>query len=236
MQVPAPFLSLFYLNEERAIPGFWEIQNQYSVIGCILHTDNTTMAWAFGFRNLQFPGEFIGLAGMPFDHARNAASMKALEVGATHLFFLDSDVIPPRDAVLRLLAHNQPIISGMYCRRSPPASVPVMLKNNQWITQFPQGKVIEVDLVGAGCLLIQRDVLANLPPQRPGKHWFDWRVDLPDLQGQGLRPLSEDFTFCEHARKHGYKILVDTSIKCRHVGFAQADYGVFEPLNATNQT
>lgn len=194
------------------------------------------MAWAFGLRNLIFPGEFVALAGMPYDHARNVGAMKAIELGASHIFYLDSDVIPPRDAVLRLLAHNQPIISGMYCRRSPPASVPVMLRGNQWITQFPQGKVIEVDLVGAGCLLIQTDVLAKLPPQRDGSHWFDWRVDCPHLAAQGLPPLSEDFTFCHHARQKGYKILVDTAIKCRHVGFAQADYGVFEPLDSRSHT
>lgn len=214
------------------MPGSWEAANFHRVLGVVLSTDNTTVAWAFGLRSLIFPGEFMALAGMPFDHARNVGAMKALESNATHVFYLDSDVIPPRDAVIRLLAHNQPIISGMYCRRSPPAAVPVMIKDNQWITQFPKGKLIEVDMVGAGCLLIQRDVLANLPPQRPGKHWFDWRVDLPDLQEKGLRPLSEDFTLCEHARKHGYKILVDTSIQCRHIGLAEAGHGTFQPLDA----
>ncbi len=218
----------YNLRREIPIPGFWE-QNFHKVIGAVLHTDNTTMAWAFGFRRLIFPGEFIPLAGAPFDHARNQACMAAIEHGATHIFFLDSDVVPPPDAVIRLLAHNVPIISGMYCRRSPPAAVPVMIKDNQWHTQFPMGQVIEVDLVGAGCLLIRRDVLTDLPPQRQGKQWFDWRVDMPHLQEQGLRPLSEDFTWCDHVRKHGIKILVDTSIRCKHLGLAEADYGTFQP-------
>lgn len=218
--------------------GCWEVASNHRVVGAILHTDMTTMAWSMGFRNLIFPGEFLPVAGMPFDMARNVACMKALEVGATHLFFLDSDVIVPRDGVMRLLARNVPVISGMYCRRSPPASVPVMMKPvGHWITQLPPAHqpVIEVDVVGAGCLLIHRDVLTNLPPQREGHHWFDWRVDLPQLAQQGFPPLSEDFTFCMAVKeKLGIPILVDTSIACKHVGLAQSTYGKFEPCDANN--
>lgn len=211
--------------------GSWEIRNQAAVLGAILHVDHTSIAWAFGLRNLALPGQIIGLAGMPYDMARNTACMRALEAGATHLFFLDSDVIPPKDAVYRLLAHNAPIVSGMYCRRSPPHGVPVMIRNGAWVTEFPQGATIEVDLVGAGCLLIRRDVLENMPPQRQGAHWFDWRVNMQNLLPPG-DCLSEDFTFCLHARRAmGLKILVDTSIVCKHIGLAEAGYGTFNPLD-----
>lgn len=186
------------------------------------------MAWSCGFKNLVIPGNVITLAGMPFDHARNAACMRTLESGADYLFFLDSDVIPPRDAILRLLAHQQPIISGVYCRRSPPVAIPVMIKDGQWVTNYPPNSIIEVDLVGAGCLLIHRSVLESLPPQRPGRHWFDWRVDMAGVPDSGPH-LSEDFTFCHHCRQNGYKILVDTSIQCRHIGIGQATYGRFDP-------
>lgn len=195
------------------------------------------MAWSLGLKNLIIPGGIVPLAGMPFDHARNVACMRALEVGASHIFFLDSDVIPPRDAILRLINHNQPIISGLYTRRSPPAAIPVMIKNGAWVTQYKPGSIVEVDLVGAGCLLIKREVLETFPPQREGHHWFDWKVNY---QGGKLYPpgecMSEDFTFCINARKMGYKILVDTSIMCRHVGLAQSTYNRFEPCDATPVT
>jgi len=125
----------------------------------------------------------------------------------------------------------------MYCRRSPPHAVPVMIKNGQWVTQFAPGAVVDVDLVGAGCLLVHRSVLESLPPSDPnrGKRWFDWRVDMQHLLPPG-EAMSEDFTFCLNARKHGYKILVDTSIRCRHVGLAEADLGTFVPCNATPVT
>ncbi len=213
--------------------GAWE-QPQANVLGGILHVDTTTLAWSIGFRNLLFPGQFLPVAGMPYDMARNTVCMRALEVGASHVFFLDSDVIPPPDAVMRLLAHNQPVISGMYCRRSPPAGVPVMIKNGQWVTEFTPNSVVEVDVVGAGCLLIRRDVLEKLPPCRTGSHWFDWRVNM---RGAGVIPdaecMSEDFTFCLQCRKElGIKILVDTSIACKHVGFFECGYGTAAPMVA----
>lgn len=215
--------------------GAWETGRNVNVMTAILHTDNTTIAWALGLKNLQIPGQIIlPLAGMPYDMARNQACMRALESGASHLFFLDSDVIPPPDAVLRLLRHNVPFISGMYSRRSPPAALPVMIKDGQWHTNFKRGTTFEVDVVGAGCMLIRRDVLQNFPPQRPevGRHWFDWRVDM-----QGLLPkeqcLSEDFTFCRVLKeKMGIPVLVDSSVECQHVGLAKSRFGVFEPCVA----
>src|SRR3990167_9080572 len=141
--------------------GAWEQQG--SVLVGILHVEQTTVAWALGLRNLQIPGQIMPVTGMPFDHGRNTICMKALECGADYVYMLDSDVVPPPDAILRLMAHKQPLISGLYCRRSPPAGVPVMMRPvGQWITQWTPNAVIEVDVVGAGCMLIHRSILENL--------------------------------------------------------------------------
>lgn len=216
------------------MPGAWEMVRDTNVLVGILHTDTTTVSWGVGLRMLRWPGRFqvpMLLAGMPFDMARNTACMHSLDVGADAIFFLDSDVIPPPDAIEKLLALNMPIASGMYCRRSPPEGVPVMIRDGQWVRDFPAGALVEVDLVGAGCLLIRTDVLRALPQQRPGKHWFDWRVDMRNVLPPG-ECLSEDFTFNIWARKHGYKTVVDTSIKCKHVGFAESTFNSFRPLEA----
>lgn len=213
------------------MPGAWEILERNRVLTAILHVETTTIAWAMGLRNLQLPGPVAGFAGMPFDHARNQAAMAALDMQAEYLFFLDSDVIPPPDTVLRLMAHNAPIVSGVYCRRSHPHGVPVAIKDGKWLNQLPQNALMEVDLVGAGCLLIRTDVLQKLPPSRNGKHWFDWRVDL---KGAGIVPdhecMSEDFVFCMNCKKAGFPVLLDTSIQCRHVGYAEATFGSLLPL------
>ncbi len=216
--------------------GSWEWKQRHQVLCGILHVEHTSIAWAFGLRNLQIPGQIIGLAGMPFDHARNAACQHALANGYDWLFFLDSDVIPPHDAVLRLMAHNLPIVSGVYHRRSPPHGLPVMLKGGGWMTSYPPNSLIDVDFVGAGCLLMRRDLLeamANKPiDPRRGKTFFDWRVDMGHLLPQG-EALSEDFAMNLHIRKElGIKTMVDTSIICRHVGLAEAGYQSLLPCQA----
>jgi hypothetical protein len=222
------------------VSGSWELKANRQVLAYTLHTDTVTLAWSCGFRNLIIPGGFLPLAGMPFDMARNTACKACLEQGFQWLFSLDSDVIPPRDTILRLMAHNRPIISGVYCRRSPPHGVPVMIRNRQWVTQYPPNSLIEVDYVGAGCLLIHRSVLEQMPPQRPeaGKTYFDWRVDM---LGLGIRPtedcLSEDFTMCVHAKKTlGIPTIVDTSIMCRHVGYSEVIYNSMLPLSTNPNT
>ena len=218
--------------------GAWELSQQESVLCAILHTDNTTVAWAFGLRNLIIPnGHAVGIAGMPYDHARNTAAQEVLSKGFTWLFFLDSDVIPPRDAIVRLMAHRKPVISGVYSRRSPPEAVPVIIKNGGWYQGPLNCGVIEVDLVGAGCLLIHRSVLEKLPPldERRGKRWFDWRVDMPHSLPPG-RALSEDFAFCVQCKDHGIPVLVDTSIECRHVGYSEVTRGRMAALNTTPAT
>lgn len=149
-----------------------------------------------------------------------------------YLFFLDSDVVAPPDTVTRLIKTGHPIVSGVYCRRSPPQGLPVMQAGGDWVRELPdKGKdpIIEVDVVGAGCLLIHRSILENLPPQRRHKPWFDWRADMAGIP-DSPPPLSEDFAFCLHARAHGHRIMVDTSIRCKHIGLAESDYHSMEPL------
>lgn len=212
------------------MPGCWEIKAAKQVLVGILHVDFTSIAWALGLRNLQIPGHISPVSGMPYDMARNTICQQVLQNGYEFVFFLDSDVIPPPDTIHRLMAHRQPFISGVYHRRSPPHGIPVMLKGGKWITEYPANRLIEVDLVGAGCLLIHRSVLERVPHQRPeaGKTYFDWRVDCKGKLPDG-ECLSEDFTLCSHVKKYGIQVLVDTSIQCRHIGLAQATYGSMLP-------
>lgn len=198
-----------------------------------IHTETTSMAWAASFRRLIIPGTFAFYTGMPYDHARNAAVMNFLQSPYQWLFSLDSDILVQPDAILRLLSRNLPFISGMYSRRSPPHGVPVMIKNGQWVTNYVPGSLVEVDWVGAGMLLVHRSIFEKMPPQRPGKNWFDWRVDL---RGTGTVPedtcLSEDFTLCKHLKQTlGIPTIVDSSVVGKHCGMFEVTHGEVKPMN-----
>ncbi len=142
---------------------------------------------------------------------------------------LDSDCIPQPDAILRLLARGKDFISGVYHRRSPPHGLPVFITDGAWGhgRRGPDG-LLDVDVVGAGCLLLSRRLLESLPwsDERRGKRWFDWQSDLP---GGGM---SEDFTLCRNARAAGHRVYVDPTVVCRHVGHAEAGAGTLKPLES----
>ena len=63
-----------------------------------------------------FPGPvgFQTFIAQPVDHARNLCVRHFLAGTWTHLFFVDSDIELPDDALLRLLAADVPIASGLY--------------------------------------------------------------------------------------------------------------------------
>jgi hypothetical protein len=210
------------------MPGAWEIQRA-DVLVAILTREIVATKWAASLRDLQLPpnSNIVWFSGMPFDHARNTACQRALEHNYKWLFFLDDDVLAPSDTIPRLIAHNKPIISGLYYRRAAPIS-PVMLRETPqgttWINDFTAGELCSVDLVGAGCLLISTQVLRQVPWP-----WFDWLLDHPELPER--ERCSEDFAFCRKARKVGHQIMVDTSIQCLHIGLGQSGLGgTFTPV------
>lgn len=218
------------------MPGAWEMPRP-GVLVSILTRELVATRWAKGFRELQLPPNSAPqfLTGMPFDNARNTACEAMLSHGFEWLFFLDDDVVCPPDTIQRLANHGKDIISGVYYRRAQPLA-PVMMSHDQnrnafWVTQYPANAVIEVDYVGAGCLLIHRRVL-----ERVGKPWFEWQMGKPDMpkgpDGEYLARLSEDFAFCRKAKRdYRFGVHVDTSIQCEHIGLSTSTAAGLQPAS-----
>lgn len=213
--------------------GAWEVERPV-VLLAILTREIVTMQWALGLRNLALPAEsgITVRSGMPYDVARNSVCDDLLKSGFQWLLFLDDDVIPPSDVFARLASHNQDIVSGLYYRRHEPVC-PVAMKIDgagqpQWVTAWdPPNSLLEVDLVGAGCLLIHRRALEQMP--RP---WFEWEIGKAEdpAKPRGRTAMSEDFAFCLRAKSAGFKIHLDTSVRCDHIGLGSATVeGVFKP-------
>jgi hypothetical protein len=117
---------------------------------------------------------------------------------ATHVFFLDDDVLVPPDGLLRLLAHDVPIVSGFYVERAAP-HFPVAYRHGADLhvplTRFCSG-LQRVDAVGAGCLLVKTEVFRALEPE-----WFAFAPGY-----------SEDSYFCAQARRAGFEVLLDFDV------------------------
>lgn len=203
-----------------------------------------TMKWAAAYRRLMLPPNSTEtlLSGMTFDHARNTAVESMLKSGFEWIFFLDDDVVCPPDTIHRLLAHQKDIVSGVYYRRAflpgqkaGDQMAPVMLRykselDAEWIVQYPQA-LFEVDLVGAGCLLVHRRVFERMIPEplpnRP-RAWFRWELDkdVPEPRH------SEDFSWARDAkRKFGFQIWVDGTIQCEHIGHGSSSVAGYQPAS-----
>jgi hypothetical protein len=138
---------------------------------------------------------------------------------ATHIFWLDDDMVVPPTAIIQLLRDDQPIVGGLYFGRQPP-HLPIVYRHvegNQWIpiTEFGPG-MQEADAVGFGCMMVRREVLEKM--QRPYFEFSD--------------KMGEDMYFCEEAKKLGYQILVDADVLCTHLAVTEITRAHYEAHKA----
>jgi len=148
----------------------------------------------------------------PVDGLRNKIVEEAMSIGASRLLMPDLDQTYPVDTIPKLLAHNLPVVGAMVHRRYPPFD-PILFKGKinhfEIIEDWEDGDLVEVDATGSGCIMYDMRVFHELPPP-----WFKFRPN-PDDNYAGI--VGEDIGFCSDLRDAGYKIFVDTSIKCGHL-------------------
>ena len=106
------------------------------------------------------------------------------------------------------------ITSGLYFRRGKPytpvAFDSIEINDDGTAAGFkdysgPLTGVHEVGGVGFGCVLMKADCI----------------IDVFAKYGTCFTPLAgfgEDLSFCWRAKNLGYKIMLDTAVKCGHVG------------------
>ncbi len=160
--------------------------------------------------NLQYPTvaniDFTMVFGCQLPFARNRVVQEALQNESDYVFFIDADMVFPSDMLLRLLKHNVSMVNALAFRRTKP-HYPCIFKWNEKegcyeTTSYTKG-LLEVDATGMAAHLIHIDVF-----KRMKQPWYYYR----DHQ------FSSDLTFCENAKKLGFKILIDTDLKIGHIG------------------
>ena len=132
---------------------------------------------------------------------RNECVAAALHIKATHVLFLDSDMVFPLDTLKRLLAHDKDIVGALYSRRRPPFDP----NGLPWPGSAPTGGLQRMKNLPAGCLLIKTRVFEKI-----AKPWFSTR-------NEGENIVGEDICFCENATKAGFEIWQDITLS-REVG------------------
>lgn len=138
-------------------------------------------------------------------NAHNILSQHVKAYNATHLMLVETDNTFPRDAVLRLLARDKPVVGATYLGRSAPHGVMGRELDITHAIDVSGGGCREVARLPVGCMLIRRDVLEAL--EAPGEPL--WR--LPWNARTGLFD-TDDYDFCDRAREAGFSVWCDCDL------------------------
>lgn len=137
--------------------------------------------------------------------------MKAKEVmmysDYTHLFMVESDVIPPVDALENLMIVNSTVRCGWYrLNHGDLAGKTSIIQHDskgramclEPEMDFVPGSVVDVDICILGCTLINRSVLYEFT--------FNTGVDA---------------SFSVYCKEQHIPMLCDTSVECRHLNLRE---------------
>jgi hypothetical protein len=91
---------------------------------------------------------------------RNQCAGAAQIMKASHLLFLDSDMVFPADTLARLLAHNKDIVGATYSKRVPPFHPLTVTEEGEQV-QITSG-LCRVKLIPTGCLLMRTKIFDAL--------------------------------------------------------------------------
>lgn len=161
---------------------------------------------------------------------RNTIIYKTLQYlpGVTHIFFIDNDVVPPVDAIEKLMAHDKDIVVGVtpiYKERpcwsvmeyDPDEKIDNVFKPIPY-NELPD-KMFRAHHFGATTVLIKRRVFESME--------YPW---YQDMFAPGKLLLGQDLYFTAKAKYYGFELWCDPNIKCEHI--RQAMYKtVFDNIN-----
>lgn len=144
--------------------------------------------------------------------ARRICVEEARQAGATHLFFLDSDMAVKGDVIQKLAYHNKKVVGAMYNERRFPLTNTVKMQKDGVTTSF-QGEELPKQLfkcyaLGTGCVLIDMEVFDKIE-----KPWFGFTY-FED----GKMDYGEDVFFFDRLHKAGYDVWCDPTIPIKHIG------------------
>lgn len=149
--------------------------------------------------------------------ARNLIAASAAGAGFERVMWFDSDMVFTPETLMTLSKDmdetGADIVTGLYYTRRPPDIKPVVYRGVWFdgkksgaenILDFPDG-LSDCEAAGFGCCLTTVEIL-----DRVGQKFGSPFDPLPTM--------GEDISFCWRAKQCGAKILLDSNVKCGHIG------------------
>ena len=146
--------------------------------------------------------------------------------GSSHLLFVDDDMGFPPELILDMLTFNEPVVGAIYPKRSMSR---IWCGSGIDAGEYRPG-FIEVEGVGAGILLIQREAVSRMIERYPDQIGDYMLVD--DMKAIGAKrtlrffdcvqtlkgKVSEDISFCRRWREIGGVVWASVAYEIQHVG------------------
>jgi hypothetical protein len=166
------------------------------------------------------------LSGLPVDVARSVLAARALQEGFEEFLWVDSDIVFQPTDVERLRERRLPIVCGLYPKKGPAEFACSFVPNTKQVPFGKDGIVTEVRYAGFGFMLTRREVFEKIERElclaicsdRSGARFVPFFMPMIVSEAGENRYLAEDYAFCERARRCGWKIMADTSVRLLHVG------------------
>ena len=162
--------------------------------------------------------------------ARNRIAAAFLAGPATHLLFLDTDLIFSPEHIARLISHRLPFLIGLYPKKQDTLAW-VCNTRADFPPRDPATGLQRILYGGTGCMLIAREVFEAIIATHPDLAYepddgeqaqplYDFfRVGVHhDPVANRRRYLSEDWFFCQLAAEAGYHLYADTHVILKHCG------------------
>lgn len=145
--------------------------------------------------------------GSILPRSRTKLVQEALAFGATHILFVDSDMVFPHQTLHRLLQWDRAVIACNCPTKMIPSTPTARMEGDRLAGEPLYSCPDDVDIkrvwrVGTGIMLIKLSVFEQIP-----QPWFpiEWDEKLQDYRG-------EDWAFCEALDKAGIPIYVDMGL------------------------
>ena len=127
----------------------------------------------------------------------------------THILFVDYDVLPRTNTLMKLVEHDKDIISGVYptiqkcevgwCLSKEDPFVPMPIED------LPNNP-FKAASISNGMMLVKMEVFDRIK-------WPYWKSESDE---EGVVTLGADLFFFQKARAAGYDLWVDPKLKCNH--------------------
>ena len=202
---------------------------------------------------------------VPFDslipRARNVCAMQFLKSDATHMMFIDADILFNAEHVIRMLRSQKDLVCGIYAKKAlnfeTVKGVASKCQDMKELTELSarynvnlspssmelQDGFLKVNYAPTGFMMMHKKALREFVDEHPELEYKN------DIRGYGFgepcydifkcgvvkgRYLSEDYYFCHLWRESKRNVWVDLKVKLGHIGSLVYHSDMFKLFRASS--